>query len=150
MDPLSLTASIIAIVGAGGQAAGAVRKLAGLKGAPDLILALNNELNDLHLVVSAIQDIYHKQRISSSSSTVATGNVDLSVTHTLQSARQTASELEALYHRLEMLPSSSSGSVKFNKIAWLKEQKHVRQIQQDLRDARIRLAGAIGILNSYV
>ena len=47
MDPLSLTASIVAIIGVGGQAAKAIKKLASVRGAPASILALHNELSDL-------------------------------------------------------------------------------------------------------
>ena len=62
MDPLFLTASIIAIAGAGGGAAKAVRKLASLKDAPHLLLALNNEISDLNVVVLAVQDIFQRQQ----------------------------------------------------------------------------------------
>ena len=58
MDPLSLTASILTVLGVSGQAAKALKKLASLKGAPTVVLRLNNELSDLHLLTVAIQDIF--------------------------------------------------------------------------------------------
>ena len=58
MDPILITANIIIIVGVRGQAAKAVRKLTSLKGAPDLVFALNNKISDLYLVILAIQDVF--------------------------------------------------------------------------------------------
>ena len=152
MDPLSLTASIIAIVGVGGQAAGAVRKLAALKNAPELILALNNEITDLHLVVSAIQDVYQRQRNWDSPSPASmTSDINTSITSSLQHAINTTAKLEVLYGRLKISSAgTSTGPIKFNTVAWLREQRNIRQIQQDLRSVRIKLAGALSILNSYV
>ena len=152
MDPLSITASIITIVGVGGQAAGAVRKVAALKGAPESILALNNEITDLHLVISAIQHVYQRQRNRGSPSPAGTvGDIDASITSSLQHAMNITAELEALDGRLKSSSAGdSTGPIKFNKIARLQEQRNVRQTQQDLRSVRIKLAGALGILNSYI
>ena len=63
-DPLSLVASIIVVVGMGGQIAKAVKKLASLKGALDSILTLDNEISDLHLVVLAIFQRHRTSGIS--------------------------------------------------------------------------------------
>lgn len=60
MDPLSVTASIIAILGAGEVIAQGIRKLVLLRDAPSGILQLNNELSDLRLVIVVVQDV-HKQ-----------------------------------------------------------------------------------------
>ena len=151
MDPLSLIASIIAILGVGGQAAKAVRKLAALKGAPDLVLALNNEISDLHLVVLAIQDVFQRQQNSGRpfpNNQVDEVSVNTSVTNSLRQAKEILIELEALHNRLNTSASGSSGSTTFNKVAWLREQRKVRKAQEDLRNVRLKLAAALGILNS--
>ncbi|MCJ1312345.1 hypothetical protein MMC25_006019 [Agyrium rufum] len=79
MDPLSLVAGIIAVVGAGGQAANAIRKIASLRGASDVVLALNNEISDLHVILVAIQDVYERQE-SRDVSALDPRTVDPSVT----------------------------------------------------------------------
>ena len=142
MDPLSLTASIIAIVGIGGQAAKAVRKLASLKDAPDLLLALNNELSDLRVVVLAIQDVFQKQQ-----SRATEARVDASVVNSLRQTKETVLKLEALYDRLDTLASWSSWSTPLHKATWLREQKRVRMVQEDLGNVRLKLAATLGVLN---
>ncbi|KAL9118605.1 MAG: hypothetical protein Q9187_004848 [Circinaria calcarea] len=153
MDPLSIAAGIITIVGVGGQAAKAVRKLASLKGAPDLVLALNNEISDLHLVVLAIQDVFKRQQTSGLSfpgNRALNANVDASITNSLQYAKEKVVELEALHNRLTTTAtaSGSSDSTAFNKGAWLREQKRVKKMQEDLRNVRLKLASALSVLNS--
>ena len=149
MDPLSLTASIIAIVGVGGEVAKAVRKLASLKDAPGLILALNNEISDLYLVILAIRDIYQRQRASFSSSpeTLTTDNIVIS---TLTQANDKVLELKALHRRLTSRTTGSSNLNTLNKASWLRERKNVKKIQEDLHTVRLKLSAALGILNSYV
>ena len=147
MDPLSLTASIIAIVGVGGEVAKAVRKLASLKGAPDLILALNNEISDLHLVILAIRDIYLRQKASiiPASNDVVTDNT---VVNTLTQANDKVLELKALHQRLSAWTTKSGDLSTLNKASWLREQKNVRKMQEDLRTVRLKLSTTLGMLNS--
>ena len=147
MDPLSLTASIITVIGVGGQAAGALRKLASLKGAPEIILALNNELNDLHLVVSAIQDIYQRQ-LDRTLVPPSSSEVSISVMNTLHSAKEKAEELNILCNRLEKSSSGSLGLVQFRRVVWLRVCKHIHRIQKDLRGLNTKLAIALGLLSS--
>ena len=98
-EALSLIASIIAVVGAGGQAAKIVRKLATFKNASDTILALNNEISDLHLVVISIEDVIQKRTnsIPFLGNQARDTHVDTNVINSLQYAKDKTAELEALY-----------------------------------------------------
>ena len=60
MDLLSIAASIIALIGATQQVAVGLNKLASLRGAPAAVLALNNELSDLRLVLSEAEPLLLK------------------------------------------------------------------------------------------
>ena len=144
MDPLSLTASIIAIIGVGGQVAKAVRKAASLQGAPDLVLALNNEMADLNLVVVAVQGIF--QRLQTTGVRSGELNADNSITSSLKQVKGKVIELAALQKRLNI--SISGSNVEFDKVAWLREQKKVKRMQEDLKSVRLKLAAALGVLTS--
>ena len=147
MDPLSLVASIVTIVGVGGEVAKAVRKLASLKGAPDLILALNNEISDLYLVILAIRDIFSRQRASivPSSNNVTTDNTVLG---TLVQANEKVLELRALHQRLTARTTRLGDVDTLNKASWLREHKNVKKMQEDLRTVRLKLSTTLGIIIS--
>ena len=154
MDPLSLTASIIAIIGVGGQAAKAVKRLASIKGAPDTLLALNNEISDLRLIVTAIEDVFRTQQTSGSrlhpGSQVHEASVNTSIVLSLYQVNQKVHELDAMYQRLTQSTSgpNASAAPNVNRGIWLAEQKKVKQLQEDLRSSRLKLAAVLGVLNS--
>ena len=151
MDPLSLTASVIAIIGIGAQAAKAISKLASMRGAPDVLLALNNEIVDLHLVVLAVQDAFQKQRTSGTSFPDYRSDevyINDSIISSLKEAKEKTLELDALYHCLRASTSRSDGFTSLNKVAFLLEQNKVRKMQEDLRCVRLKLGIALGMLNS--
>ena len=148
MDPLSITASFIAIVGVSGHAAGAIRKLAAIKEAPDIALALSNEISDLHLVITAVRDALQRQRaITLPRSAVGSHT---SVTSLLQNALDKAQEMEALYNSLTTGLPRASDPLKFSTIRWLRRQSKVRKMLEDLKAIRLKLSGAVEILTLYV
>ena len=153
MDPLSLTASIITVLGVGGEAAKFFRNLALFKDAPDAILALNNELSDLRLVVAAIEAAF-QTRITSGipflGNRVHEISAEASVGSSLQQVKEKTLELEALHNRLVPTVSRSSTSKTRNiyKRVWLVEHKVIKRLQEDFRSARLKLVTALGILNS--
>ena len=152
MDPLSFTASIIAIIGVSGQVAGAIRKLATARGAPDIVLALNNEITDLHLVVAATQDAFQRQQTISLPLPLTASGYHASIASSLHQILDKVQELEALYDRVKPVTSSASRSLKLNKVLWfrlLREQSKVRRMLDDLKTVRLKLTGALRILNLY-
>ena len=144
MDPLSISASIIAIVGAGGETAKILRHLASMKGAPALLLALNNEITDLHLAVRATQDILHTLSAARQGLDVSVRD---SVTSSLQLVNGKVIELEALHRRLLRSPP---GAVPYelNKTVWLREQKRIKRLRDDLRSVRVNLGLPLALLSS--
>ena len=154
MDPLSLTASIITIIGVGGQAAKAVKKLASIKGTPEILLALNNELSDLRLIVSAIEDVFRTQQTSSGrlhpGGQVHEASVNASIVLSLDQVNQKVHELDAMHQKMTQCASGSNTSTtpNVNKGVWLAEQKKIKRLQEDLRSSRLKLSAVLGILNS--
>ena len=151
MDPLSLTASIIAIIGVGGQAAKTVKKLASIKGAPDAVLAPHNEISDIRLIILAIQDVFEKQRttgIPFPGYRASEIYIDASVISALEQANEKVLELEAMHDRLISFSFGHSGSTTMDKITWLRERKMLKLLQEGLRNARLKLAATLGVINS--
>ena len=151
MDLLSLTASIIAIVGLSGYATRAIRRLAAIRGAPDIVLALSNEITDLHLVVTAIQDAFKKQQ-AVMLAPASRSSSDTSIMSSLRQALDKVQELEAMYNRIMPTARSASRSIKFSKLTWLRllrEQSKLRQMLDDLKTTRLKLGLALGTLTLY-
>ena len=152
MDPLSLTASIIAVLGVGGQAAKGIGKLAATRGTPELVLALNNEISDLQVVVLAIQDIFDRQRSSGvpfPGQRAGDINIDASITSSLKQANDVVTDLEEFYTRLKVSTFGSPGTVTFAKTVWLREQRKIKRMKDDLKSVRLKLTMALGALNAY-
>lgn len=90
MDPLSVTAGIIAILGAGGVVGKRVKSLIALESAPDELLILNNEISDLQYVLNDVQDLLRRQSDDHGAP------VPLALTKALQRSRETVLALEKL------------------------------------------------------
>ena len=144
MDPLSLTASIIAILGAGGSIVSGLQKFASLWQVPDAILALSNEISDFKLVVQMTHDLLQDGANQANSNPT---------THTeslkpiLIRAKEKLLELEILiqYH---LITHGRNGEPEFSKIAWVRECGKARAIQDKIRSIRMNLVAVIGILTS--
>ena len=147
MDPLSLVASIITVVGVGGKATKAIRKLALVKDAPEIVLALNNEITDLNLTMLAIQDILQKHQSDTPTSGDQNWQVKMyqNVSSSLSQTKDKVTRLELLHDRLERIMSEPKTS---KKIAWLCEQTELKSVQEDLRSARQKLISVLGMLNA--
>ena len=147
MDPLSLTASIITIVGVGGNFAKMTRRLAIKKHAPGFFLVLQDEITNLRLVVLTIQDIY---QASSRNRESQDADINATVTSTLAQAQRTVTEMQSLYDRISAPSSAHSGFTELKKALWLLDSKSARRVREDLRNVRLKLTAILGILNSYV
>ena len=153
MDPLSLTAGIIAVLGVGGQVAKGIEKLATARGTPDLVLALNNEISDLQVVVLAIEDLFNKQQttgIPFPGNRTSEANLDTCITNSLSQASGIVVDLEAFYTRLNVVTSKSTGTINFEKSLWIRKQRKIEKLKEDLRNVRLKLMTALGALNAYV
>ena len=146
MDPLSITVSVLTILGSSGSVGKAVKKLMGLRSLPDALLALNNEISDFHLVVSKTDALLRShQSTPDTSSRITDFATELSPL--LARGKVKLLELECLIEYNLTRPGQHGVSV-LNKVAWLREQDKVRTIQDEIRSIRTSLATLIGIFAS--
>ena len=146
MDPLSVSVSILTMLGTGASLGKAVRKIAGLRGTPDAFLALNNEISDFHLVVSNTDYLIRRYQ---STRNVTTRHTDFAVTFgpLLERGKEKLLELECLIE-YTLTTRGSNGEVFLNKVTWLRKADQVSRIREDLRSIRASLTMHLGLLAS--
>ena len=142
MDPISLIASIITLIGAGGSVAKGLRKLISLKEAPDSLLQLNNEISDLQLVASAIQEIFWQ---CSESLGEARKSHHAILDNALSNTKTVILELEVLI--VYGLAKVTAGGSRVNRLAWVREERKIQAMKDRLRAARMDLVAATSLLN---
>ena len=132
MDPLSITASIITILGTSGVISKSFSKVRGLKDAPAILLQFNNEVSDLTLLVRAVDEVYRMHRTASASST----QVGV-VCSTLDRARNVVLNLEKLVE-YTLTKWTSSGS-QINRTAWIGSLDRIKEMKTAIRTTRDEL-----------
>ncbi|KAI1193233.1 ankyrin [Nemania serpens] len=140
MDPLSLTASIITVVGVADTAARGLKKLIALRGASDAILALSNEISDLRLTLRELDYILKASRADD-----ATLN-DYLQGSVFPNIDTTQKKLVAFEQLVEGRLKKSDGSP--DKLGWLKYEEKIQKLQKDLRHLRLNFGTILGIISS--
>ena len=145
MDPLSITASCIAVTGAGGAAVRGLKKLRDLTKLPDALLSVVNEIADLKLVV---QDIRSSFRLHQDSSNISQASVAV-IDQLLDRAQTTLLELDQVINYRLLLVPSKKGETTFSRTAWILEEQRVLRLQSSLRATRMDLAARFAALSLY-
>ena len=146
MDPFSVTASCIAVAGAGGAAVKGLKKLHNLSSIPDLLLSVINEVADLTLVV---QDIRLSFQIHHDSVSVPSASIPV-ITQLLDRAQATLLELDQVINYRLLLAPKPNRNITFSRSAWLFEESHVQRLQVQLRTTRLNIATRFAALSLYV
>jgi ABC-type transporter Mla subunit MlaD len=139
MDPLSLTASIVAVLGVAGTLVNTVLKIAALQNAPKDISRLAAELDNLRRILAGIVDALRENPaldhdISSSCST------------TTELAKD---DLEQLRNLLNLCIRAKPGidEVQLDWIAYARSRSKIDTIRQALHSRRLDLTLCLGSLN---
>lgn len=146
MDPLSITVAILTILGSGGSVTSALKQITS-RDAPDALLALCNEVSDLHLIVHEISHVLEEHQRSALAHSRTEGLLT-NLGPVLARAKEKLLELESLIEYKLTTPSGPSGEVKLNRLVWVREQKKVQDIREETRSTRVNLAAMLGIMTS--
>ena len=133
MDPLSITASLITVLGTGGAVTKGLGMILNLKNAPNILLQLNNEVSDLTLVIRAVDDLCRRSQL-----THAAPTQEEVVYSALERARNVVLDLEKLIE-YTLTKQTSSGS-HVNRIAWLASLDRIKKTRTAIRAIRNDLA----------
>ena len=130
MDPISLTASIIAVLGAGGAIAKGMRKIRRLESAPGVLLQLNNEVTDITLLIDLIYDLVRKGTPCPSSSAKQLEFVCA----TLSRAKDAVLQLEKLI--AYTLTKETHSGAEVDRSTWIRSSGRIRNAKDSIRRAR--------------
>ncbi|KAF2232683.1 ankyrin [Viridothelium virens] len=135
MDPLSLTASIIAVGGAAATVAKQLNHLrTTLRDVPDDLCSVVNEISDLQLVLETCKSVVESSVGSGVDLSAATAKINI----LLGKSEQHLQELGQLVSSC-LSPSSSGGGiqrVRIAKLRWLKASNHINKLRTQLRASK--------------
>ena len=143
MDPLSITASVIAVATLAGQICNAFSDLRILcNRLPGYLHALNNEVADLEIVLIELTSISEKRAIlpDSKKSTIP---------HLLAQANKKLVELQTVVSRLRTAYRDSKIPI-FVAQAFRKEQSKLQLLQADIRSVKCSINILLGASHSCV
>jgi hypothetical protein len=138
MDPLSISASAIAVATVASQIVKNLIRVKSLIGSRDGMLALANEVADLELVLL---------KIGSATEAVSNGPTSemLSLSGSIASASEKLNELDASIE--SCTGQKSSTNIRRRIKQWLKEPHTLERLQQELRDIRCKISLELGVVS---
>lgn len=145
MDPLSISASIIALAQAVGAVAKGVRALRSIKNAPTEFCALCNE-------VAALQAAMEQGRLTSEfmvkNESLFHGAASEQMRSALVSIENTVSEVEKFVFRVSLKDHASNPTAKIRKSTWYRERSNMATLREKARLAREQLTLCLSSLHS--
>lgn len=144
-DPLSITASIAALLQLVDSVAKGVRKFARYKSASLFLQQLNNELSDLRLVIGRIDDVC----LQASNEISASAFNRESLYRAIHGGKKTILGLERVISGGLLMPSDGADS-KIDRLFWMRKESELRDMLNDLRFAKLSISLAIGVDIMYV
>lgn len=147
MDPLSITASSIAVLSAVTLSGKNFNKLLSLRKAPAEVLELSNEVEALRSMLLIVQNsLLHIH----GSTTYRTGEKELTVL--LRAVETSVLDLEKTIEYQLKRPEQvyQDGHLKISRSAWLKAAPEIERLRERIRDARSNLIAGLATINLEV
>lgn len=144
-DLLSLAASIITVVGAADTISKTLSKIKILHHAPEELLALNNEVSDLKVVLSSVESYITAEHLDAS---VTSQDLPRHMSTLLERAKDQLLQLDQLIHYRFLKAGSLDGEYKIFRLEWVKAKSTVENHRQVLRETRQNLVTQLTLINS--
>ena len=142
-DPLSITASIIAIITAAEGVSKALVKIRNYQIIPNEFFALVNEVSDLKVVMIDI-DTYLKTILDKSSPLKTLQHMKT----LLIRGKEELLELDQLIRYQLIKPETTLPNAKVSRHRWIKAKKVIERYRRSLRDIRLNMIAQISMLNT--
>ncbi|KAF7883922.1 hypothetical protein EAF00_011234 [Botryotinia globosa] len=145
MDPLSVTASVIAVATLAEQIGSALSELRALcKQSPGKLHALSKEISDIEVVLYQVGRVVEER----SRSSIQISQIDtISIPNILQRAELKLKELKTIIERLTAL-TIKNGAIVFQIRLWQKEQSKIKSLQEEIRGIKCSFNLILGASNS--
>ena len=147
MDPLSVTASIVSIIAVLQAVGSGLQKINSLRGVPDVVLALNNEVSDLQVILQEADKILLDQGQLTTIGKQWCLESNTGLASLLSSVDRAKGKLEQLQNLLEKRLGKSRNKADRLRI-WLLEEGNVVRMQKELRGSKLDIGNALAIMNS--
>ena len=141
MDPISLTASLLTILGTAGVIGNDLSRVIDLRHAPAILLALNDEVASLYCVLKAIDFLIRKH------ANIGHGGSICSLRQVLKRSRTTLLRLECLV-RDKLTIVRRDGETRLDRSASLFAESRVCNLKEQIRADRVELSSALSLLAS--
>ena len=143
-DPLSITASIIAVIGAAEGASRTLAKIRSLRNAPDELFGLMNEVSDLRIILTSLQ-IYVTQNLQGPQIL----HEELShISMLANRGKGKLLEIDQLIQYRLVKPESVTAQIKVSKREWARAKSTIEDFRQSLRDIPLNIVTQMIVVNS--
>ena len=150
-DPLSITASIIAVIGAAEGVTKTLAKIRNIRNAPQELLSLINEVSDLRIIFGDVQKYLQNAQRSQSMPRRSTHQEELHhMSILINRAKDKLLELDKLIQYRLTKPESIADHVKVSRREWARAKSTIEGFRQSLRDIRLNVIAQMVIINSCV
>ena len=141
MEPLSVTASVLAVVGAAKEATKGLAKVRAMLYAPAELSSLVNEVSDIQAILSQVAHFSNQLEEERLRGPVVALKSHLS---------RADAQLRALNDLIssEMLKVRTNGTIRLSRGAWIRLKPDVDLMQKELRNVRENIGTALGLVTS--
>lgn len=144
MDPLSISASVLTLLGAGGTLSKLLRKGIDLKNAPHVLRALDDEVSELQSTANDVNDLLW----------TATQDSDdpppKSLISSLSRVKAILLQLES-YISYQLTSFAADGeSIRLDKSVYLRAERRLHELKDEIHASRIALASALSLFASSI
>lgn len=139
MEAVGFAASVLTLLAAANQVAKGLDKLASIKKAPDAVLALNNEVSEIRLILCEAQPLLQKYE----STVVSSVSEDRSLQVSIDRAKERLEDLQSIVGNRLMRRMGTR-----DRFGWLYEQDKVQKALKDVRAAREKVTTMLGVVTT--
>ena len=136
MDPLSITASIVALLGACSAASRTLGKVCSLSQAPELIQQINNDLCELELALPDLSDYLERSQMQSSvpGSLGTQQAIQQRCSLVLDRTRDKVQEVRSLIEQI--IKNERGGTYNIRRVSFMKKHGQLNRLHDNLWKAR--------------